>query len=157
MYLLPIARETWVLPYDEEETFKKLWKVSKPVKAEDSIPDVPEHHFLFNGWVRKNRFKLSRRNIRPDNFLPIIDGIIEGTSKGSIVFLRYRMFFATIAFLVFWSIVTMLIALYFYIYEKIYLYAAISFLLGIANYVIAVLNFKKQVKISSRALKEAIR
>lgn len=157
MYLLPIERETWVLPYDEEEIFKKLWRVSKPIKIADPMPDVLEHHFLFNGWVRKNSFKLSRKIVRPNNFLPIIDGRIEGTSKGSIIFLKYRMFFATIAFLVFWSIITTLIALYFYIYEKIYLYSVISLFLGVANYVIAVLNFKKQVKISSHVLKQSIR
>lgn len=157
MYLLPIKRETLVLPYEQEEVFRKLWKVSRPVRAKDPLPDVPEASFLFNGWVKKNQFKISRKIARPDNFLPVIAGTIEGTSKGSIVFLRYRMFFATIVFLIFWSFVTTLIALYFYFFEKIYLYATISFLLGILNYVIAVLNFKKQVKISSRTFKEAIR
>lgn len=157
MYFLPIERETWVLPYGEKELFRRLWKVSKPVKVEDPIPDIPEHHFLFNGWVEKSRFKLSRKIGRPNNFLPIIDGKIESTSKGSIIFLRYRMFFSTIAFLIFWSVVTTLIALYFYIYEKIYLYGTISLLLGIANYAITVLNFKKQVKLSSRVLKEVVR
>ncbi len=157
MYLFPTEREILVLPYTKEEIFKKLWKVSKPVKSADLIPDVPEQNFLFNGWVKENHFRLSRKILRPDNFLPIIDGRIEGTSKGSIIFLKYRMFFATITFLVFWSVVTLLIAFYFYLFEKIYLYAALSLLIGVMNYVIALLNFKKQVRISSRILQEAIR
>ncbi len=156
MYLFPVAYETLVLPYDEREVFRKLWKVTKPSRPEEPVPDVPEHHFLFNGWVRQDRFRLSRVIVRPNNFLPVLDGKLEGTSKGTLVFLRYHLFFATVVFLVFWSVVTVLVALYFYHFEQIYLYAAISLLSGIANYVIAVLNFKKQVAISSRMFKEAV-
>ena len=157
MYLLPVEHETWVLPHNEGEVFRRLWKVSKPIEKTSDIPDVPEHHFMFNGWVRKDHFRLSRKIIRPDNFLPIIDGRVEETSKGCIIFLKYTMFFATIVFLVFWSVITLLIALYFYLIEKIYLYAIISFTIGIINYTVAVLNFKKQVKISSHTLKSVIR
>lgn len=156
MHLLPIERETWVLPYSQDEVFRKLWKVTKPVLPETQIPDVPEHTFLFNGWVKQGRFKLSKKILRADNFLPIIYGEVENTSKGSIVFVRYQLFFATIVFLAFWSVVTVLFAVYFYIYEKLYLYSGISMAVGMANYLIAVLNFKKQVELSSKLLREAV-
>lgn len=156
MYLLPIEREIWVLPYSQDEVFTKLWKVTKPVLPETQIPDVPESTFLFNGWVKKNQFKISKKITRANNFLPIVYGDVESTSKGSIVFIRYQLFFATIVFLVFWSVVTILFAIYFYVYEKIYLYSGISIAAGMANYIIAVLNFKKQVKLSSKLLRQTI-
>ncbi len=156
MYLLPIERETWVLPYQQDEVFKKLWKATLPVRPEVRIPNVPEHTFLFNGWVKLDQFKLSKKIPRANNFLPIMYGEIEKTSKGSIVFVRYQLFFATIVFLVFWSVVTVLFAIYFYVYEQIYLYSGISVAAGIANYAVTVLNFKKQVEQSSQQLREAL-
>lgn len=156
MRLLPIVQETWVLPHPQEEISKKLWNVTRPVGQHALIPDVPEFDFLFNGWIKQDRFKISRVIQRGNNFLPIIYGKIESTSKGSIVFVRYQLFFATIVFLLFWTVVTLLLAVYFYVYEKLYVYSGISLAAGIVNYTVAVLNFKKQVGISSKLLQEVM-
>lgn len=85
-----------------------------------------------------------------------MSGRIESSSMGSIVFIKYRLFLWTLSFLIFWSILTSLFALYFFLYERIYINAAFSLLLGIANYVIAVLNFHKQVKLSSHTLHQVL-
>lgn len=120
------------------------------------MPDIEEEALLFNGWVKKETFKLSRKVSRANNFLPLISGRIERSSMGSIVFIRYRLFVWTLSFLIFWSVITSLFALYFFVYERIYLNAIFSLLLGMANYVIALLNFHKQVRLSSRILHEVL-
>ncbi len=154
--LFPFVQETIVLSYWSEEVYRRLWNVTEPDVGEEWEPDVDDEDLLFNGRVEKDRFRLSRKVKRANNFLPLMRGSIEATSMGSIVFIRYRMFIWTLSFLIFWSVLTTLFALYFLIYEKIYINAAFSFLIGLANYVVAVLNFHKQVRISSSALREVL-
>jgi len=154
--LFPFSQETVVTSFDSEEVYRRLWSVTEPTGDEEWEPDVDEDQLLFNGHVDKNTFRLSRKVKRANNFLPLMRGRVESTSLGSIVFIRYRLFLWTLSFLIFWSILTTLFALYFLIYEKIYINAAFSILLGLANYVIAVLNFRKQVRISSSALREVL-
>lgn len=154
--LFPFSQETVVTSYDAEEVYRRLWSVTEPTGDEEWEPDVDEDELLFNGGVEKDTFRLSRKVKRANNFLPLMRGRVESTSLGSIVFIRYRLFLWTLSFLIFWSILTTLFALYFLIYEKIYINAAFSILLGLANYVIAVLNFRKQVRISSSALREVL-
>ncbi len=154
--LLPFSRETIVSSYDAKQLSQRLGKVTKPSKADAWAPEGGEAEKSFNGWVKKGRFKLSRKVNRANNFLPLISGKIESSSMGSIVFIEYKLFVWTLSFLVFWLTLTGLFALYFFVYERIYLNAIFSILLGVANYVIAVLNFHKQVKISSRMLHEVL-
>ena len=155
MLWLPIQQETLVLPYTQREVVRKLYQVTYPTRSEDPVPVVDED-FLFNGWVRPAAFRLSQKIKRPNNFLPTITGSIEATRQGCIIFLRYRLFSATIMLLSFWLLVTFSLAAYFLFYEKIYSYALVTFLVGIMNYWVTVANFNKQVKISSQMLKQAL-
>lgn len=154
--LFPFIQETIVSSYNTEEVYRRLWSVTEPTGDEEWEPDVDEEDLLFNGRVEKGSFRLSRRVKRANNFLPLMRGRVEATSLGSIVFIRYRFFLWTLSFLIFWSVLTTLFALYFLVYEKIYINAAFSLLVGLANYVIALLNFHKQVRISSNALREVL-
>jgi hypothetical protein len=154
--LFPFSQETVVTSYNKTEVYLRLWSVTEPTGDEEWEPDVDEDQLLFNGRVDTDTFRLSRKVKRANNFLPQMRGRVESTSLGSIVFIRYRLFLWTLSFLIFWSILTTLFALYFLIYEKIYINAAFSLSLGLANYVIAVLNFRKQVRISSSALREVL-
>lgn len=156
LVLLPFSRETIVSSHDAKKLSQSLWKVTNPSNRSAWMPDVHENTLLFNGWVKKGRFKLSRKVNRANNFLPMISGKIESSSMGSIVFVRYQLFVWTLSFLIFWSILTGLFALYFFIYERIYVNAFFSLLLGIANYVIALLSFHKEVKNSSQMLHKVL-
>jgi hypothetical protein len=49
----------------------------------------------------------------PDNFLPLIVGKIEATSKGSILFITYRMFPSTLFYLSFLCLMLLLASLFF--------------------------------------------
>lgn len=156
MNLLPFHSETIVLPYDAREVADKLWKITYPISEGEEIPDRQRKTFKFNGWVKNEKFRISRQIKAPENFLPIICGTIEATSSGSILLVRYKMFFSSKVFLIFWSITTLLITLFFLISYKIYIYAFLSFSIGIVNYAIAIVNFNIQVKKSKIALHLAI-
>jgi hypothetical protein len=156
MILLPIKRETIVLPFSAEEVEKKLWLSIFPVKPGESMPDKSDELFLFNGWVKNRKFRISRRVRTPENFLPLMKGNIEETSLGSLLFIQYSLFFSSIFFLIFWSVVTFLLTFFFVYFYGIILYGVISFCLGIGNYVVAVANFNIQVKKSKMLLEEIL-
>lgn len=152
MYLLPRKRETIVLPFPGQEVYERIWKSVKPIKGEVFMFDEPDQQFLFNGWVKRDKFSISLKVARPQNFLPVIRGKIEETSSGSIIFVKYRMFPTSSGFLIFWMIITLLMAIFFGYIER-YVFAGISLALGVSNYAVAVANFRIQVRRSSRVLR----
>ncbi|WKN45942.1 hypothetical protein [Tunicatimonas pelagia] len=155
MQLLPAESETLVLPYSGKEVFERIRQVTRPL--EPYLPlSVQEEDFRFNGVVETDEFRLSRKITRPNSFLPIIIGKVAPTSKGCLVFLSYKLFSSTLLFIGFWSVLTLLISLYFFFYEKLYGYGSIAIVIGIFNYVIALLNFQKQVKISRQLIKHTL-
>nr|WKN39315.1 hypothetical protein K4G66_11500 [Tunicatimonas sp. TK19036] len=153
MSWLPIENETLVLPYPADEVFHRLRHSTKPIEPYAPLSAQEEEDFLFNGVIKPEGFRLSRKLTRPNSFLPMITGKVAPTSKGCIVFLTYKMFSASLLFILFWSVLTLLIALYFFFYEKVYGYGTIAVLIGGANYTISLLSFKKQVVISSQMMK----
>lgn len=144
MILTPARDETIVLPYDYQ---KVMLKIVQHLDVEGNIP-----YKAFNGWVKNDRFKISQKVKRPDNYIPLVTGKIESTSKGSILFLKYRLIYSTRMFLIFWSVLLILLTLFFGIQYKAYLYSTIALSLGIVNYLIVYFNFKKKVKISHELL-----
>ncbi len=156
MRLLPLYQETFVLPYDEQETSWRLKRVIRPLEKDVEYTEETEESFLFNGWIKNNRFRISRKIRHPENFLPIMIGQIEGTSVGSILFIRYRLFFSAAMFLIFWTIICLLMSLFFLIIHQEYMYAAIAFGLGISNYIIATKNFHIQIRSSRKVLNEVL-
>lgn len=150
--LFPFVQETIVSSYSAKEVYRRLWVVTLPGRDAEWEPDVDEKDLLFNGRVQKSHFRISLKVKRANNFLPLLRGSIEDTSRGSIVFIRYRLFIWTLSFLIFWSVLTTFFSIYF-LYEKAYVNAAFSLAMGIANYAISLLNFKKQVRVSSHTLR----
>lgn len=148
----PTEQETLVLPLSAREVARRLQDATQPRGSSDALFKPYQTEYLFNGRVDARSFRLSRKIARPNNFLPFITGTIAPTSQGCLVFVRYRLFAVTLLFLAFWSVVTIGFALYLTVYERLYHYAALSLGVGVVNYVVAVLNFKKQVKISYRLL-----
>lgn len=155
MRVWPTAQETLVLSSSAGEVNRRLRAATL---ASDQravvLPSSPA--VIFNGQVTKTSFRLSQKVTRPNNFLPFISGVIEPTSHGCLLFVRYRLFTMTIAFLVFWWIITLGFAFFLAHYENQYHYAALSAGVGAINYVVALLNFNKQVVISRRLLREVV-
>lgn len=156
MTLLPLKNETLVLPIAAEDVEKKLWNTVFPVKAGEPMPDKMDELFLFNGWVKSRKFKISRRLKSPENFLPLMKGTIEETSLGSLLFIRYSLFFSSNVFLIFWSVITLFLTFFFIYFYGILLYAIIAFVLGVGNYVVALANFNIQVKKSRELLENVL-
>lgn len=156
MRLLPLHQETFVLPFDGQETFRRMKQVIRPLDKNADYPEEVEARFLFNGWIEENRFRISRKIRYPENFLPLMVGRIETTSVGSILFIRYRLFSSAALFLVFWTVISLLLGLFLLILQQEYLYAAVAFGLGIGNYVIATKNFHLQIRSSRETLNEAL-
>lgn len=153
MYLLPYKRETVVLPFSTTEALLLIGHVTEPVSMS---PSKDDKKFLFNGMIYDKSFKISRKINYPQNFLPLIKGQVEETRLGSILFVEYELFFSSRMFLTVWSVLCILIALFFSIYPKEYMYAVIALLAGSLNYAVSWMNFNKQVKDSHAALCKAL-
>lgn len=156
MRLLPYFQETLVLPYSGQETAMRLRQFTRPLEKGVEYEAAAEMRFLFNGWVKDDRFRISRKIKHPENFLPMLIGRIEGTTAGSIVFIQYRLFFSSALLLTFWSIISLLFSLFFAFIHPNYIYAVAILGLGIFNYIIAVKNFHLQIRSSRKALHEAL-
>jgi hypothetical protein len=156
MRLLPFYQETLVLPFHQQETARRLRLATRPLEKGIEYTETVEENFLFNGWVGNDRFRISRKVRHPENFLPLIIGQIEGTSNGSILFVRYRLFFSAAMFLIFWSVITLLLCLFFLLIHQQYIYGLMAGGLGILNYVIATKNFHLQIRSSRKALDKAL-
>lgn len=156
MILLPLKRETIVLPFSAEEVEKKLWFHIFPIKPGETMPDKRDELFLLNGWIKDRKFKVSRKLRSPENFLPMMQGSIEETSRGSLLFIQYNLFFSSIFFLIFWSVITLFMTFFFIYFYGILLYGVISLLLGVGNYVVAVANFNIQARKSRAVLEEIL-
>ena len=145
-----------VSPLSAREVARRLQKATQPSPRQDALFTPYQSGYSFNGRVESRSFRLSRKITRPNNFLPFIVGTIEATSQGCLVFVRYRLFTATIILLAFWSVATVGFAVYLAMYERLYHYAALSFGAGVVNYAVAVLNFRKQVVISRRVFRDVL-
>lgn len=149
---LPLKKEILVLSLSAEDVEQLLWFNTLPITEGMLMPAREEEDFLFNGWVKDRKFKLSRKVKSPENFLPIIKGNIEETSLGSLVFVQYSLFFGSNFFLIFWSVVTLFLTVFFIAFYNMMLYGLIAFGVGVSNYAIAVANFNIQVRKSSKLL-----
>lgn len=156
MRLLPLYQETLVLPFSKREAANRLRIATRPLEKGLEYAQTVEEKFLFNGWVKDDRFRMSRKVRHPENFLPLIVGEIEGTSTGSIIFVHYRLFFSAAMFLIFWSVITLLLCLFFLLIHQEYIYGLLAGALGIFNYVVATKNFHLQIRSSRKALNEAL-
>ena len=153
MHLFPYKRETVVLPFGTSEALRLIDKVTEPVSR---VTSKDQKNYLFNGVVYDQTFKISRKVNYPQNYLPLIKGQIEETRLGSIIFLEYELFFSSRMFLGLWSVLSILIAAFLCFYPHEYTYAIISIAAGTLNYVVSLMNFKKQVKESHDALCKAL-
>lgn len=138
MLLIPAKDELLVFSLTKEQVQDRL--------IEELAQSASEKGFI--GWLEGENFQISRKLSRPDNFSPLLKGIIDSTSKGSIIFMNYRLMFSTRMFLIFWSVILLLLSLFFILKYNAYLYGAIAFGVGVFNYVIVYFNFKKQIRIS---------
>lgn len=147
IHWLPIHTETLVSSFSKKEVMKSLNKVTEEINYLDRRSG-PSKGVLFNGLVGESGFRISKVVDRGDTFLPLILGDIEDTPRGSIIFLKYRLFPGAIFFLAFWSVVLLAFAALCTWVNPNYTYAVICLALALANYFISNFFFQRQVKLS---------
>lgn len=150
MSFFPKVKETRLLDSSEEKLYSKLKKHIKPIREISFEQDSNE--FLFNGLWGKEGFSISLKLKIANNFIPIIKGSFMNSDEGILVSLIYEMFPATKRLLLLWTILTLLITLFFIGLYKAWIYGTISFGFCIVNYILSIENFKIQIRKSKRML-----
>ncbi|MBL3654922.1 hypothetical protein [Fulvivirga sediminis] len=153
MTVIPHKSETLVLPLSAEQITHSLRAVTQPATL---MQERNNNSVLFIGNVHHDKFRISRKVTYPQNYLPLIVGRIEASSRGCIIFLRYNLFFSSFLFLSFWSVFTLLVSCFFVFYQKEYGYACVAFAACLANYTVTILNFNKQIKMSRNLINRTL-
>jgi hypothetical protein len=153
--LLPFHSETLVSPLSKKEVLGHLMRVTREVNFLDSrtqlVPGIK-----FNGMVGQEGFRISKVVNRGETFLPLIKGEVESTPRGSIIFLRFKLFPGAIFFLTFWSIVLLGFSIFYFLVLKNINYGAICLSLCILNYLLGIFFFNRQVRLSREVFHELI-
>lgn len=155
MTFFPTHSEVLVSTFNKTEVIYRLSKVTKNVNFLDYEARKAKGH-RFNGTLEEDGFNVSLFVDKGDSFLPLINGKFETTPKGCILFLKYRLFPSSVFFLAFWTILTLLLTLFFGLVAKNLWYALISFLLGLGNYLFSWAYFKRKIKISQAFFHELL-
>jgi hypothetical protein len=153
--LLPYDSETLVSALSKEEVLGHLNRVTKEVNFLD-LRTQTQGNIIFNGLIGRNGFRISKVVDRADTFLPLILGKVEATPRGSIIFINYRFFPGALFFLGFWSIILIAFTAYYSFLIPNYGHASLCFTLALANYVIAMYLFNRQVKSSRKVFHQLI-
>lgn len=155
MNLLPFQQRTYVLPYGAAEVFDRLEAIILDPDAE--VPKAERQRYLFNGVLREDGFNISKRIGYVQNFLPLIKGRVEDTKKGSILFVKFRMFKTVLFMLGFWSLFLVIIGLVFIFQKGQVVYGSWAIAIFIGQYLICMINFNKQLKDSQKLLEEVLK
>ncbi len=156
MNLLPYQNSILVLPFSADAIEFKLRQKIKPLPDGFSHVSPADKSYLFNGTIADYKFRISKQISHADNFLPLIVGKIESSSKGSILFITYRMFPSTLLFMGFFSLMLLLAALFFLLVEKNWSTSLFLFFILVGIYIISVLDFNHKVKISRTLLERTL-
>ena len=145
----PVKSETFASPHSSSEVEQRM--------VDDINHQDETKKKWFKGEITDRCFNISLILKRPNNFTPIISGMIENESNGkSLVIVKYELFPSTKRFLFFWTILTLLLTLFFAIPYQAFLYGAITLSAGLVNYIITRENFNIQVRKSRRALLKVV-
>ena len=109
---LPHESETLIVGHDWDVVLQRLDEASSPEIIEPGRTPTP-----LTGWIKDDRFQLMLRQRRPNSFTPVIEGKIDPTSSGCIIFLRYKLMPVTRMYLILWTcivLVSVLILLFYY-------------------------------------------
>lgn len=148
----PVVKETRLVTLSEKQFFDNFEKFIKPVQAGE-VNDRNED-YLFNGVWDREHFIISLILKVANNFVPVVRGEIVSSQDGILVNLSYSFFPATKKILLFWTMLTLLISLFFVGIYQAWLYGAISFGFCIVNYILARENFKIEVRKSKRMIEK---
>ena len=146
----PSEKETRLVLLNSDQLHERFEKRVQRIKEKSSSSDLTD--FLFNGIWNDEGFSISLKLKISNNFIPIIHGNFLESDEGILIRLNYEMFPATKKLLAFWTVLTILITLFFIGLYQAWMYGAISFGFCIVNYILSRENFKVQLRKSKRTL-----
>ena len=149
MTLLPRYYETFVLVRYPDEV---IGAISKVTTGRLLLQNKTSEEFLFSGWAQKYKFRIALKVNRPNSFLPLAIGKAEKTSSGCLLFVTYQLFPSMRMFLIFWSLLLLIIGLVaaHQYHSVIYFIAAMPLLAFI--YWVVWSNFNIQLKFTREAI-----
>ncbi|MCS5490882.1 hypothetical protein [Algoriphagus limi] len=156
MNLIPFYTETLVSALSKEEVMEHISRKTREVNFLDKNQLSNQAGIAFNGIVGNQSFRLSKVIQRSNTFLPLILGEVEDTPRGSIIFLRYKLFPGALFFVLFWTIVLVGFSAYYLGISQEYLNGGICLGLAFINYFLAVFLFHRQVNQSRKDFHQII-
>lgn len=149
--ILPSHSETIVTSLEASDVTARFQKATANTVQWDQGFKM-DNSKLFYGYVQDEHFQIALRNMRLFSFNPLVQGRVERTHSGSILFLDYRLFVMTRVLLLFWSafiLVASIVALY---YQANFWFGTTGLSLLAFIYAIAWANFKTQLKPTKEAI-----
>jgi hypothetical protein len=153
--LLPYHSETLVSALSKKEILGHLIRVTREVNYLDAR-SMSDSRIKFNGMIGQEGFRISKVINRGDTFLPLITGEVESTPRGSIIFIKYRLFLGAVFFLVFWSLILVAFMAFYIAVVGNLSYGLICLGLAVFNYLLGMFFFHRQVKASREVFHELI-
>jgi len=147
--LLPGHYETFVLVQSLDVVMDKI---SKATTSRMLLQNQEANRYVFTGWSKGERFRISLKITKPNNYIPLIVGKAEATSSGCLVFVTYKLFPVTSMFLVFWSLFIALIGIVTTYQYQSYVYCIAATGIIAFTYWIVWSNFKIQLRLTRQAL-----
>ncbi|ADR22212.1 hypothetical protein MATR_01460 [Marivirga tractuosa] len=160
MQLWPAKTEMFLSPHGQHEIIRRMELAVKPVKFQSfsnrSLGEIEEEAFLFNGKVGSNGFAISKIVSRPNNFLPLIKGRIEGGESGSLVHLEFSLFPSIKYFLLFWIMLMLLFSIISIVQEDDLLTIIFPLVILLASYALIISRFNDAYQKSRKELMRLI-
>lgn len=152
----PAQSEILISQLPAEEIFRRLHLAVKPANYQSfrnrSLEQDAAEVFLFNGRVSLTGFAISQVVSKPDNFLPLIQGKIEGASTGSLVYLKFRLFPSVKYFLGFWFLLMFMLSIVSYAEGKNMLTIIAPIIILVASFWVVNARFASAYRKSKKEL-----
>ncbi len=143
--ILPGKTETIISALKPAEVTGAMNKVVEPLAGRKSYYRFKDH-FLFTGQVWSNGFNIISCKEGNDFFVPRITGNVENAGLGSIIYLHFRLTPLARASLIFFTILSFFIFIFFLAYNRMIFIGEISVVVGVLNFILALKNFSKSVR-----------
>ncbi|WP_226335373.1 ATP synthase subunit B family protein [Echinicola marina] len=153
---MPRHTEVLVSSLTCEEVITRLHTVTQEVDylSQTSLESIDGQ--IFNGSIKEDSFRLSKVLTKADSFIPLIKGKIEPTGSGCIIFLDFSLFPGSAFFIIFWSVITLAMGIFFVFAADRPLLAILSLAVGLGNILFAWSYFKRKVKESQKIFHEML-
>ncbi len=141
-----LNQRTHILPFDKSRLLLHLKRLTKPYDQKSKRKKDYER-YRFVGKVGNHTFRLSRTVLEPNKFLSIAEAVVESTSKGCFIQIKYKTFKSARLLIWFWGILGLSMTLYFGIYKLNILYTILIGLFTLAHTAVCILTVRRQKKI----------